>query len=332
MSALNRSIHPVLVLASLLLAGGVGAAPPQPQADGWSRWSVPLQPGVQAPCCWKLDGRGNDPLRGCVLDDADGGMIISDRDTAPPGERLWVYVKRAGGRTLSVRSFGSSCPVRGDTPALTLADPAPAESVAFLQAQLDADGRRIGDETLAAIAFHGDSSATSALVAATEPAGRKARREQALFWLGQARGEEGLPHILQVATGDPSPRIRKHSLFVLSQSKLPAAREALRERTQQDADAAVRSQGLFWLAQVDDAQTLPLGLALLADPGQSTSYDETVFALSQLPDGKGEDVLITLVEGDYPRKVKKQALFWLGQSGSDKALRFLDRLLADAGG
>lgn len=324
-------IHPVLVLASLLLAGGVHAAPPQPQADGWSRWSVPLQPGVQAPCCWKLRGGDADPDRGCVLDDAEGGTMISDRDPLPAGERLWVYVKREGGQTRSVRSFGSSCPVRSDTPVLTLADPAPADSVAFLTAQLEVEGRRVGDETLAAIAFHGDGSATRALVAATDSAQRKERREQALFWLGQARGEEGLPHILQVATGDPSARIRKHSLFVLSQSKLPAAREALRERTQRDADADVRSQGLFWLAQVDDPQTLPLGRALLADPAQSRSHDETVFALSQLPDGKGVDALIALIEGDYPRQVKKQALFWLGQSGSDKALRYLDRLLADAG-
>jgi hypothetical protein len=332
MSRLNRSIHHMLVLALVLLAGGVHAAAPQPQADGWSRWSVPLQPGLQAPCCWKLRGGGADPDRGCVLDDTDGGMIISDRDGVPAGERLWVYVKRKAGQTLSVRSFGSSCPVRSETPVLTLADPVPADSVSFLQAQLDSGGRRIGDETLAAIAFHGDGSATSALIAASAAAEDKERREQALFWLGQARGEEGLPHILEVVRTDPSARIRKHSLFVLSQSKLPAARDALRERTQRDADAAVRSQGLFWLAQVDDAQTLPLGLALLADPTQSRSHDETVFALSQLPDGKGEDALIALVDGDYSRTVKKQALFWLGQSGSDKALRYLDRLLADGGG
>ena len=331
MSALNMAFH-CAALFALLVAGNATAAPPQPVADGWSRWSVPLQPGVQAPCCWKLRGGHADPTRGCVLDDADGGMIISDREPVPAGERLWVYVKRKDGQTQSVRSFGSSCPVRSETPVATLVEPTAAQSVAYLQAQRDAGGRRVGDETLTAIAFHGDPSATAALIAASDAPGSQQGREQALFWLGQARGEEGLPHILQVASGDPSARIRTHGLFVLSQSKLPAAREALRERTQHDSDAKVRSQGLFWLAQVDDAQALPLGLALLADPAQSRSHDETVFALSQLPDGKGEDALITLVEGDYPRKVKKQALFWLGQSGSDRALRYLDRLLVDAGG
>jgi hypothetical protein len=330
MSALNRSLHHMLVLAALLLAGGVHAAPLQPAADGWSRWSVPLEPGVQAPCCWTLRGGDADPDRGCVLDDAAGGTMISDHDPRPAGERLWVYVKREAGQTRSVRSFGSSCPLRSETPVVTLADPAPADSVAFLTAQLEVGGRRIGDETLAAIAFHGDAAATRALIAASEPAQPEARREQALFWLGQARGEEGLPHILQVAIGDSSARIRMHSLFVLSQSKFPAARETLRERTQRDADAEVRSQGLFWLAQVDDAEALPLALALLADPTQTASHEQTVFALSQLPDGKGEAALIRLVEGRYPRAVKQRALFWLGQSGSETALRYLDRVLASA--
>jgi hypothetical protein len=37
--------------------------------------------------------------------------------------------------------------------------------------------------------------------------------------------------------------------------------------------------------------------------------------------------LIGLVRGNYPREVKQQALFWLGQSGSNDALKFLDEVL-----
>jgi hypothetical protein len=38
--------------------------------------------------------------------------------------------------------------------------------------------------------------------------------------------------------------------------------------------------------------------------------------------------LIALVRGSYPREVKQQALFWLGQSGSDEAIKFLDDVLS----
>ena len=52
-----------------------------------------------------------------------------------------------------------------------------------------------------------------------------------------------------------------------------------------------------------------------------------MFALSQLKDDEAATALIALVRGNYPRKVKEQALFWLGQSGSEAAMKFLDDVL-----
>jgi len=56
--------------------------------------------------------------------------------------------------------------------------------------------------------------------------------------------------------------------------------------------------------------------------------EQGVFELSQLKEGEAEAALIALVRGSYPREVKQQALFWLGQSGSDEAIKFLDDMLA----
>ncbi|HET7063746.1 MAG TPA: hypothetical protein VFI49_05675, partial [Rudaea sp.] len=56
--------------------------------------------------------------------------------------------------------------------------------------------------------------------------------------------------------------------------------------------------------------------------------EQGVFALSQLKEGEADAALIALVRGNYPREVKQQALFWLGQSGSDEALKFLDDVLS----
>ena len=35
-----------------------------------------------------------------------------------------------------------------------------------------------------------------------------------------------------------------------------------------------------------------------------------------------------MIEGSYPRDTKEKALFWLGQSGSQKALDYFDKVLA----
>jgi hypothetical protein len=34
-----------------------------------------------------------------------------------------------------------------------------------------------------------------------------------------------------------------------------------------------------------------------------------------------------VLRGDYPRAVKKSALFWLGQSGSPRAMAYFDEAL-----
>ena len=52
-----------------------------------------------------------------------------------------------------------------------------------------------------------------------------------------------------------------------------------------------------------------------------------MFALSQLDGERGDEALIGVIRGDYPRAVKKQAVFWLGQSGSARALDFFDEAL-----
>jgi len=58
--------------------------------------------------------------------------------------------------------------------------------------------------------------------------------------------------------------------------------------------------------------------------------EQGVFALSQLKHGDADAALIALVRGRYPREVKRQALFWLGESGSEAALKFLDDVLTRA--
>jgi hypothetical protein len=52
-----------------------------------------------------------------------------------------------------------------------------------------------------------------------------------------------------------------------------------------------------------------------------------VFALSQLRDSAADEALIAVLRGDYPRAVKKSALFWLGQSGSPRAMAYFDEAL-----
>jgi HEAT repeat protein len=81
------------------------------------------------------------------------------------------------------------------------------------------------------------------------------------------------------------------------------------------------------MAQMNDARAPDDITNAIRHDASADVREQGVFALSQLDGGKGDEALIELLKGDYPREVKKQALFWLGQSGSPKAMQYFDEAL-----
>jgi len=54
---------------------------------------------------------------------------------------------------------------------------------------------------------------------------------------------------------------------------------------------------------------------------------KAVFALSQLPRDEGVPLLIDIARNNSNREVKKQAMFWLGQSKDARAVSFFEQVL-----
>ena len=52
-----------------------------------------------------------------------------------------------------------------------------------------------------------------------------------------------------------------------------------------------------------------------------------IFALSQLPSEKGIPILIRLARSNKDPKVRRKALFWLGQSDDPRALALIEEIL-----
>jgi HEAT repeat protein len=52
-----------------------------------------------------------------------------------------------------------------------------------------------------------------------------------------------------------------------------------------------------------------------------------VFALSQLPRDEGVPKLIDVARNNRNREVRRQAMFWLGQSNDPRALKFFEEVL-----
>lgn len=301
--------------------------------DGWSRYRVDIQPGVASPCCYTADGAGELKRRGCNLDNVATSVTLDDR-AADVGElRLDVYLKSESGRVTRVRALGSNCPIESNRPIRDVADVSAADSIALLRSLAGmTDGKRSSsDGSLSALAFHAGEDATLALIEIADSDGPKSNRDSALFWLGQTRGEPGAKKLDAVIRSDASLATRRHAIFSLSQSRVDWKAKRLRQIAREHQTPKLRSEAWFWLAQSEGASVREDLIAALDREKDERVVEQMVFAISQT--GEGADAaLIQLLEGDASSDVKKRAMFWLGQSGSDLALSFFDRVLSKPAG
>lgn len=297
------------------------------QADGWVSWDVPMVAGAGDPCCWSGHGDHAEGRIGCDLDGRNHGFSTNDQPKPPSTGTLTVYAHVTHARMDDVRAFEASCPVRAASAIRHIDGAVPAESIGMLAEWMDSSDAKHDDDALPAIAYHADDGATRLLASRAEPSHDRKQREDALFWLGQARGADGAAIVERYATTDGDPKLREHAIFALSQSNVGDPYERIHAIAGSDPSDHVRSQALFWMAQMGDKRAAQDITAAIMSDASSSVREQGVFALSQIEGGAGDDAMIALLKGNYPRDVKKQALFWLGQSGSPRAMQYFDEAL-----
>lgn len=323
-----KSLTMVLLAAAFATAHAATPLPAGASRDGWSMYEVPMVDGDHHACCY--ESRGGQWQPGCDL--RGDAMVVRDTPDAlgTPG-RLRVYVEAKNGALEHLRAFDAACPVRAGAPIARI-EVAPADSVRWLEDVVASDpGEEPARNAIHALAQHAEPSATGVLIGfAGDDAFDEDVRQDAIFWLGQTRGREGADAVLRIARdGRAGIDLRRHAVFSLSQTSAYDPFDALVDIARHDDDAELRGHTLFWLAQEAGERAAPMIREAARDP-DGELQEEAVFALSQLDEG-ADEALIEVVRGDYPERARRQALFWLGQSGSDEALRFLDDVLqADA--
>ncbi len=97
------------------------------------------------------------------------------------------------------------------------------------------------------------------LAMARDPTTRAATRRQAIFWLGQAAGEEATKGLASIAA-DPNGdiEIRKQAVFALSQRPADEGVPVLIRIARTNRHPELRKTALFWLGQSEDPRALTL--------------------------------------------------------------------------
>jgi hypothetical protein len=279
-----------LCLASLALEPKVFAAELTLPRDGWVSWQVAAVDGAPEWCCWSNSNNfRNAPRTACKLDGKQDSWGNRDDDTT---DQVRIYARTAGGKLDRLRVLSVTCPAEAATPIRDLGTVAENDSARWLVGL----AKQKNEDVLTALAINRGDVARDALSDIARNDTRGETRQQAVFWLAQVRGQEGADITSSIMFNDKDPDVREHAAFALSQSEAPRAEADLTRLLNTDKDDEVR--------------------------------EGAVFALSQLPDERAARALIATAENrSLARELRKKAVFWLSQSESDAAQKYLERML-----
>ncbi len=236
------------------------------------------------------------------------------------------------------------------------------ESTKLLQSLVNANQRnKIVEHAVTAIALHDDPRVGAILKEFVRNASSSEKvRTTAVFWLGQTGGESAFLADL-VRREDESTEVRKQAAFSIGVGKDKEALATLQNLygavgnrevkkqiifaasineskddavnflikvAQTDNDREARKQALFWLGQKAGQRSLEaLKNAVTSSSADTEVQKQAVFAISQRSKDEAVPLLINIARTHQNPAVRKQAIFWLGQTGDERALDFFKEIL-----
>jgi hypothetical protein len=325
-----QTIRTAFLLATLAAAPHGFAAELTLPNEGWTGWQVDAVDGAPDWCCWSSWDHRNGTRQACRLDDDRGNLGNRDKSTT---DAVRVYARLAGGKIERLRALSASCPVEAATPIRDLGHVAADDSARLLAGLAKNGGSSKGQEftenLLAALAMHRGDVAQNALVPLARDDARPETRKKAIFWLALLRGAAGAEVASSAMFVDKDPEVRKHAAFATTLSKSPRIAADLIRAGNTDTNGDVRAQAWFWLAHTGAAESESAIVAALRKDGDAHVREQAVFALSRLPEERATRALIAAAEDrSLSKEQRRRAVFWLAQSESQGAQKYLEKVLA----
>jgi len=154
-------------------------------------------------------------------------------------------------------------------------------------------------------------------------------RSEAVFWIGEnATTIESVKQLSDFAFNDKSEKVRKKAIFALSETETEAGVDELITISKKHKDPDLRANALFWLSQNDVSikKITAIKEAVYNDTDQKVQ-EKAVFALHELDNKTGLDELINIAKNHNSTRIRKKAIFWLGESNDERAIEALEEIL-----
>ena len=181
------------------------------------------------------------------------------------------------------------------------------------------------DKAIFALSQSRDERSDAALrrIAADERKSAHAR-SQAIFWFGQThRDADDMRFLRELFSRSRSEEIQGSIIQAMAQARTPDAMRWLIDLARdRRISIDARKNALFWAGQSGaDLQQL---IGLYDEmKGQTDIQNQLIFVFSQRRDRDAIDKLMDIASNDPDRDLRKQAIFWLGQSRDPRVQKFL---------
>lgn len=153
-------------------------------------------------------------------------------------------------------------------------------------------------------------------------------RGEAIFWLGQRKGEQNAAFLRELYGSLESQELKEKVIFSIAQSRSPEnARFLMQQAKDRSLDPEMRKTALFWAGQSGVAVK---DLAEVYDSASDTREvrNQVIFVLSQRKnDDAAVDKLLDIARKEPDRELRRQAIFWLGQSRDPRVVKLLEEII-----
>ncbi len=154
-------------------------------------------------------------------------------------------------------------------------------------------------------------------------------RVAALNALLQMETEQAMPILMDVLERRDvcSVELRRRAVFLVSQHETRETVDILLRAVREDPDHEVKEQAVFWLGQTSGDDAVTALESILQGAEDIELQKKVVFSLSQHGSSRAGRILRDIaLDSRANSEVREQAIFWLGQEGSDEDVSALMEL------
>jgi hypothetical protein len=203
-----------------------------------------------------------------------------------------------------------------------------SESLKFLEARLEKSEKKAQDFFVLAIYIHDHPEVCDMLYGIARGKYNTSIRKNAIFWIGNFKDDKSFNYLKTILKEEESAQLKEQVVFALHLNDTEKAVTELIHIAKNDESRKVRKSAVFWLGQKASKESAKALKEMVEGPDEDTSLKESaVFAISQLPKNEAVPMLIDIAKTNKNPKVRKQAIFWLGQTGAPEALKFFEDIL-----